>query len=789
MERFIRHDLFEITQASFVKDPSTISWIYFDALNLGHPDYTGEVLPNVFNADGSPLTQRFDGSRYLRWDHGLNRMVVDTQLAGEQDSDNFAVLQAFLVHALTDCVARGTTEYFLALSSHGGGFAGFGWDDHERRHRRRRLGPQSNQSIRDAIQSALASVTGAPSQLDVLGFDACLMQAMGAVDDFKDVTRYFLASEATEPGHGKSCFSLATLLFFQRYFYPCLPVVSSLVGWAYNELTVVGSARDLAVEVVNTFAFSVQDYGYHAQPKTLAVIETSAFDAFRTAWESLCAEMTAILLAGNDPDFHSNLQRARGSAVSFSGYLDHPSDKVKSAMDIGTFLAVFRSLCSVDPSSPLFTYLNIAQASYDDMFVERQVGPGTSAATGMHVTWVSKPVYTEFSDYFDAIIFGDAPLISETPNYEAFLRTYYSTDTPSISTGSSVCSVSTAASRSQTDPSELLIDPEISFPSGRTVITSEIVQTVDFAFVEYGVDVSNLLDDESRRLEFLDAIRQRKLRREWISSQPQEQSASSLSRTKRPRRHRRRASQVSSHRKAQEEEDYYYIYGGDVAVDYAGAEITASWDRNFYYLLYRDTLEPVYVFDDGDGLKSIPACYFGPANPISADDIPLFTTAEDAKISLGCEDAYLTFSTSQDSDGNLGLYVFRDDVLSQISPNSGGQVVPIVYVSLSVNGNFVDELLGGFQTSIIPWTDQGAVTVIAVNEDENLEIYGSNVGFMQAFAFDDDLDLEDGRYFSYTVGGSGGNGGGSGSRASSSSLWTCTVCLCAFLALFMAVTI
>lgn len=126
-------------------------------------------------------------------------MVVDTELAGEQDSDSPTVLLAFLEKALTDCVAKGATEYFLAFSSHGGGFAGFGGDSHERR---RRL-IQSNTSIRDAIQTALSNVPGAPEQLDVLGFDACLMQAMGAIDDFMGVAKYFLASEATEPGHGK----------------------------------------------------------------------------------------------------------------------------------------------------------------------------------------------------------------------------------------------------------------------------------------------------------------------------------------------------------------------------------------------------------------------------------------------------------------------------------------------------------------------------------------------------------------------------------------------------------
>lgn len=128
-------------------------------------------------------------------------MVVDTMLTEEQDSDNGAVLQAFLLRAVTDCVGRGTQEYILVLSSHGGGYAGFGADDH---FRRRRLDYQTNDSILNAIATTLDSVDGAPDKLDVLGFDACLMQSVGALDEYNNITKYYIASEATEPGHGES---------------------------------------------------------------------------------------------------------------------------------------------------------------------------------------------------------------------------------------------------------------------------------------------------------------------------------------------------------------------------------------------------------------------------------------------------------------------------------------------------------------------------------------------------------------------------------------------------------
>lgn len=139
----------------------------------------------------------------MTWDHDLDLMVVDTTLATEQNGDDPQTVIDFVTHALTDCVARGTTEYFVAFSSHGGGWGGFGGDDNTRRGRRSLT--QTNMNLAKALEESLAAVDGAPAIFDVLGFDACLMSAVGALDEFHTTAKYLLASEATEPGHGKCC--------------------------------------------------------------------------------------------------------------------------------------------------------------------------------------------------------------------------------------------------------------------------------------------------------------------------------------------------------------------------------------------------------------------------------------------------------------------------------------------------------------------------------------------------------------------------------------------------------
>ena len=83
------------------------------------------------------------------------------------------------------------------FSCRGGGFAGYGGDENDGHQLL-----QTNANIGSAIRESLYA-TGVANKLEVLGFDACLMQSVGAVDDYMDVADYILASEAVQPGHGR----------------------------------------------------------------------------------------------------------------------------------------------------------------------------------------------------------------------------------------------------------------------------------------------------------------------------------------------------------------------------------------------------------------------------------------------------------------------------------------------------------------------------------------------------------------------------------------------------------
>ena len=188
-----------LTQSDVIKDPSLTTWIYFDHRNYGSGEDISEQLENVFDSNGDALTgQKPEGSQYLTWSHSMQKMIVERDLIGEQNGDDPNVVYNFFATALADCVAKGSTEYMAVFSSHGGGFYGFGGDDTTAR----KL-TQVNDNIVLALETALENVAGAPDMYDVIGFDACLMQALGAADEYRGITKYYLASEAVEPGHGE----------------------------------------------------------------------------------------------------------------------------------------------------------------------------------------------------------------------------------------------------------------------------------------------------------------------------------------------------------------------------------------------------------------------------------------------------------------------------------------------------------------------------------------------------------------------------------------------------------
>ena len=257
LEAFLASDILELLGSDGISQPTLNTWIYFDP-HGGMYDY---------DQDGLPESPFFDENRPMifTYDHTEQDLVYKFGFEEVSSSDDPSVLCSFLQIALAGCVEKGANEYVLAFSGHGGGHAGFGGDDNI--FRRRHL-LQSNADAVSGIQCGLDGVEGAPNQLDLIDFDTCLMSSFQAVEVFSPMTKYILASEATEPGH----------------------------GWYWNlPVTGVESALAMGTELMSSYISETQnplDAGKHLTPKTLSLIDTSSgFPNFLESFETFVDEL------------------------------------------------------------------------------------------------------------------------------------------------------------------------------------------------------------------------------------------------------------------------------------------------------------------------------------------------------------------------------------------------------------------------------------------------------------------------------------------------------------------
>lgn len=124
---------------------------------------------------------------------GLGRQfdTEPVETLGEVDMGDPAALADFVTWAIENYPAE---HYALVISSHGSGWPGNGPDDTD--------GEDMLQfpEITAALQQAL-SATGV-DQLDIIGFDACLMGQIEVYQALAPYTRYVLAAEEVIPGNG-----------------------------------------------------------------------------------------------------------------------------------------------------------------------------------------------------------------------------------------------------------------------------------------------------------------------------------------------------------------------------------------------------------------------------------------------------------------------------------------------------------------------------------------------------------------------------------------------------------
>ena len=300
-------------------------------------DCTGTPYPGT--PEGSMLLQLIEGGRFLL----LERYV-------ELNMDDSATLRSFVSLGLGKFPAD---HYAVTMWDHGAPW-NFGGDSSEVAGESNVNGikgysSMKNSAIASAMKEGMALAGWASNRkLDLVGFDACLMSNMAALNLFKDVAKISLGSEELEPG----------------------------AGWDYTGLAamtngVTSTPEQYCTSMVDRF----MDYGLARglQPLTLACIDLVKFQAFKTQFDILAYSLkfAATLPSQN---ILQDWSTARSDTQDFDGVWEGETTEMIS---VRTFLANLQTRLQAGLSncalrSEIKSYVSATISAYDLMVVHER---------------------------------------------------------------------------------------------------------------------------------------------------------------------------------------------------------------------------------------------------------------------------------------------------------------------------------------------------------------------------------------------------------------------------------
>ena len=283
---------------------------------------------------------------------GTTELVEDL---GDVNSADPAVLAEFISSGIADHPAD---KYALIISDHGAGWPGIGPDE---------TAGYDTLDLIDLSDGISAGLEDAGvDQLDLLGFDACLMANYEVASALAPVARRMVASQELEPGH----------------------------GWDYRSLSVL--AEDPTTDT-ETFGSAIID-GFEAQAVesgtdaeiTLAMIDLTQMAALDEAVDAFTAEL------GENPDAAPAVGRAESEVLAFGKNPDPAQDSNLS--DLGQVVTAVGE----DAESMADTAAEVAEA-LEAVVVDQVAGSATQGATGLSVYLppsedYANPEYTEIAD-------------------------------------------------------------------------------------------------------------------------------------------------------------------------------------------------------------------------------------------------------------------------------------------------------------------------------------------------------------------------------------------------------
>jgi len=486
-----------------------------------------------------------------------------------------------------------------------------------------------------SAKAALRQAMGAAGvqQLDVLGFDACIMGTYSVFGQFADLTRWMMASESTEPKH----------------------------GWDFSKVvpdTAISMARDLLDGFIDFEIDGVQE-----APKTLALVQSSDFLAFQTAWEELALHLTAGLHQ-EEKSLLLKLARARGASLSFAGVIDNFMVSPPSSADMGDFLKEFSTSCGTGGGAT--TLLNTATSAYTGMIENGsiRVGVGSPArATGLSVLFPTRQAEAEHGVWSD----NAAAIKAATPAQQAWAAFLDFFVTAPVGVNRDVACVHLPSSAATAD--SLIVDVVGQRVRGVSYFAATVAPTTESFFLDYGYE----WDFENGRR---------------LSPVPDEAVCTNCT-----------SSDPSAAARSTSVRDSVVFFGGRVygTIDDSDTWV-GVWDGRFHMFAQDDKLDDVYVDMIDDRTMVIPVLWW-PRDvqpPRNAKGFVLSTGAFAGHVVVGLGDRGRSVTA-------VGMYCRVGSTIEEIPREYGGSIAPIIPAEGTGKYASFKYLVGGFQKSVFDW--------------------------------------------------------------------------------------
>ncbi len=326
-----------------------------------------------------------DARRFLLTQDGDWQVVNSPIVAslGEVNQGDPQTLTDFVLWAATTYPAD---HYALIMSDHGGGWTGFGWDQSD---------GDDALSMLELDQAFSAITTTLGRQLDLVGFDACLMAQFDVIKLLAPYADYAILAEETEPA----------------------------MGWAYDITfpklldNPAMSVADLGTEIVKDYVFSYAEGEWAAQGNDrfdLGIIDLSQAAAAEEAMTQFIG-----IVGANSSDVLSAMGDARNNALYFGGSTPDEAGYF-SSIDLVHFLNL---LIDLSENSAVDQAAQTLIDATDNLVVYHESSAALSDSYGVSVYFPAND--RVYQAYGGAVAYPQqVPFMAEWQN---FLGVYYGT--------------------------------------------------------------------------------------------------------------------------------------------------------------------------------------------------------------------------------------------------------------------------------------------------------------------------------------------------------------------------